>query len=294
MEKVTKNVFAETEYVGCNSSYIITEEGIVVIDPPQLPSRAIVMREEVLAKKPVKYLINIEHHPDHVFGNYYFNNLGIVVAHENVLKKFMFAPGIDSYEKCKNEAKEFDPEGVKHFPRNDREYWANCNKPTITFKDKMTISLGKHEFQLYYLGGHSIGQICLYCPQEKVIFTADNIYSGVQIWFAEADPWDIIRALDFINTFDFNYIVPGHGDICKREEIEVNKSFILEWLSAVQLGIANGWSKEKCIEEISFEDKYPIDVGLESMHKQLQEWNVSKLYDYLLNKGRIKGYEIYP
>ena len=43
MEQVTKNVFAETTVRGCNPGYVITSDGVVVIDTPQLPTRAVAM-----------------------------------------------------------------------------------------------------------------------------------------------------------------------------------------------------------------------------------------------------------
>jgi cyclase len=293
MQKITKNVFAETDYVGCNPAYVTTSDGIVIIDTPQLPSRALSMKEEVLSKGVIRYIINTEHHPDHVFGNYYFKGQGIVVGHENIVKKFMFAPGLDTYQKNKDETAENDSEGMKYFPQ-EKEYWDNCNKPSIVFKNNMKITVGGTDFELYYVGGHSQSQICVYCPQEKVLFSGDTIFNQVQIFFAEADPVDLINALKFISHFDINYIVPGHGRVCGKEAIDENLSFVMEWLSAVQSGIAHGWSKEECRKRISFEDKYPIDYGLKDKISLLQEWNVAKLYDYLMKKGEISGYTIFP
>ena len=61
MENVTSNVFTETKVRGCNPSYVTTSDGVVVIDTPQLPTRAVEMRREVEAIGPVRYLINTEH-----------------------------------------------------------------------------------------------------------------------------------------------------------------------------------------------------------------------------------------
>jgi cyclase len=279
MEQVTKNVYAETNYVGDNPAYVVTSGGIVLIDTPQLPSRAVAVKDEILQKGPIKYIINTEHHPDHVFGNYFFKGHGIVVGHKRILERYCVPPGMDPWEKNRNETLAHDSEGMKIFPGKD-EYWNNANKPTLLFEQHLTITVGEHEFDCYYTGGHSLAQICIYCPQEKVLFTGDTIFSRVHIFFAEADPYDLLKALDFIEQFDADYIVPGHGAVCGKEAISENKSFVLEWLSAVQAGIAKGWSKEECMNNISFADKYPIDHGLDDVKDQLQAWNASKLYDY--------------
>ena len=46
MQRVTPHVFTSTEIRGCNPSYVVTSAGVVVIDTPQLPTKAIAMREE--------------------------------------------------------------------------------------------------------------------------------------------------------------------------------------------------------------------------------------------------------
>ena len=72
MEQVTPNVFTTTKLRGCNPSYVVTSDGVVVIDTPQLPTRAVAMRAKAELHGPIRYLINTEHHVDHIFGNYWF------------------------------------------------------------------------------------------------------------------------------------------------------------------------------------------------------------------------------
>jgi cyclase len=72
MEKVTNNVYAATDIRGCNPGYVVTSEGVIIIDTPQLPTKAVAMREEALKKGPIRFLINTEQHIDHIFGNYFF------------------------------------------------------------------------------------------------------------------------------------------------------------------------------------------------------------------------------
>jgi len=37
MERVTPTVFTDTTLRGCNPSFVVTSDGVVVIDTPQLP-----------------------------------------------------------------------------------------------------------------------------------------------------------------------------------------------------------------------------------------------------------------
>jgi cyclase len=69
MEQVTSNIFTETKLRGCNPSYVVTSRGVVMVDTPQLPTKALAMRKEAESCGPIRYLINTEHHVDHIFGN---------------------------------------------------------------------------------------------------------------------------------------------------------------------------------------------------------------------------------
>ena len=50
MQRVTPHVFTSTEIRGCNPSYVVTSAGVVVIDTPQLPTKAVAMRRQGLTR----------------------------------------------------------------------------------------------------------------------------------------------------------------------------------------------------------------------------------------------------
>ncbi len=98
MEQLTPNVFTDTTLRGCNPSFVTTSEGVVVIDTPQLPTRAVAMRRLAETHGPIRYVINTEHHVDHIFGNYYFKGAGTVVHHQGVYDNFMLpSPDLDPF-----------------------------------------------------------------------------------------------------------------------------------------------------------------------------------------------------
>jgi cyclase len=196
---------------------------------------------------------------DHIVGNYYFNGAGIVISHGEVYKEFMVAyPEINPYAYAKEAVSMDDPEGESIFP-DEETYFANCNKPTITFDGDMSIRLGNHTFELISTPGHTPGQIAVFVPEEKVVFTGDTIFNQCQTWL----------------------YAPGHGPVCTKKEIDVQKAFLLEWVTAVSVGVAKGWSKEECVERISFLDRFPVDIGQEYMGEHVTTHNVSALYDKL-------------
>lgn len=60
MEKISDNVYVETGFEGCNVGFVVTGEGVVMIDTPQIPTDAIDWRDEIKKYGPVRYLINTE------------------------------------------------------------------------------------------------------------------------------------------------------------------------------------------------------------------------------------------
>jgi cyclase len=100
MQQLNDRVHTETTVRGCNPSFVITSAGTVVIDTPQLPTRAVAMRKEVEPHGPIRYLINIEHHVDRIFANHWFPGAGTVVNHKGLYDNFMVVyPELDPQER---------------------------------------------------------------------------------------------------------------------------------------------------------------------------------------------------
>jgi cyclase len=106
MQRITNNVYAETGFRGCNPGFVVTTEGVVMIDTPQMPADAIKWREEVAKHGRVRYLINTEPHGDHFTGNFFFE--GTVVAHEGTRQAILAA----SVEQLKERFKQMEPQSL--------------------------------------------------------------------------------------------------------------------------------------------------------------------------------------
>jgi len=289
MKRVTANVYAATDIRGCNPGYVVTADGVVIIDTPQLPTKAMAMREEALQKGPIRFLINTEHHIDHILGNIFFAALCPVVAHELVFQDFGTVSAGTPYSYSTEVIKKDDPQGMALMPP-EKDFILNA--PTVLFSHRMTLRVGDQTFELFHTPGHTRGQTAVYIPKEKVAFVGDTIFCECQTWFHSADPDAWLWSLDFLRSLDVNYIVPGHGPICNKDYISKQSSFIREWVTAVAGGIAKGWTKEECVERISFLDRYPVDVGQESAGPMIQQKAVERIFDFLL--GKIERFKKSP
>ena len=279
MERVTPTVFTDTTLRGCNPSFVVTSDGVVVIDTPQLPTRAVAMRTEAESHGPLRYLINTEHHVDHIFGNYFFRGACPVVEHRGVFDNFMVVtPDLDPYEYAKEAIPTDDPEGAAIFPDRDT-YYADPNKGSIVFTGDLTLSVGDRTFRILHTPGHTPGQVAVHVPEERVVFTGDTVFCECQTWLmtSNIDQW--IAALDRIGSLDVDHVIPGHGPVTTRAYLAVQRSNLLDWKAAVAAAVAKGWSRAETIERVNFAERYPVDIGQGYMMDHIQTLNAGSLWD---------------
>jgi len=285
MQNVTDNVYTDTTIRGCNPSFVVTSDGVVVIDTPQLPTKAVEMRKIAEEHGPIRYVINTEHHVDHIFGNYYFKGAGPVIAHLGVDQNFMtVSPEINPYEYAKEAIPADDPDGAAIFP-DEETYFEDPNRPKIVFTDDLTLRLGGHTFELIHTPGHTPGQIAVHVPEERVALIGDTIFSECQTWLYTSDVDGWLTALERIRRLDVDHIVPGHGPVTTKQYLDVQRAVLMEWVTAVATGIAKGWSRDETIANVDFSDRFPVDIGQEYMMDHIMSHNAAALYHQLTTAG---------
>ena len=84
----------------------------------------------------------------------------------------------------------------------------------------MSLHLGQHTFNLINLPGHTASETAVYIPEEKVVFTGDNLNLGIPIFIKSLpDAW--LDSLTAIKQLDVEKIVPGHGQVSDKSSIEL-------------------------------------------------------------------------
>ncbi len=283
MQKLTENVYTETEIRGCDPSIVLTSEGAVFIDTAQWITNLEQMISFAKEKAgSIKYLINTESHIDHIFGNHWLKKEGAtIIGQEKILDSFFKIPpafNMTTHDYNVDIIARQDPTALDRMPSEDEYIIA---KPDITFTDALTLKLGSHTFECYHTPGHSPEQTSVYVPEERCVFVGDNIFNNCQIWLHSVDFDDLFASLDWLQGLDVDYIVPGHGPVKGKECIVENKQFLYDWLAAVADGINKGWDEEECVARINFADRCPVDIGQPECMDYIQTNNVRKCYKYL-------------
>jgi glyoxylase-like metal-dependent hydrolase (beta-lactamase superfamily II) len=78
---------APPDFIGSVNSYVTTLEGLVLIDTPFMPRRAMEWRDYLAKIDTIKYIIHTDQHIDHIAGNAVLE--GTVVAHRRVRELFL-------------------------------------------------------------------------------------------------------------------------------------------------------------------------------------------------------------
>jgi cyclase len=252
-ERLTKNVFVKTETRGCNPGYVVTSEGVVLIDAPGDPAYVEEYAKEIAKLGKIRYIINTEYHFDHNMTNGFFD--APVIASDTT--KALIPTNTDRWMRQATKQLYAEPFTVPS-PEKYQKGW-----PSITFSDRMTLCLGKHTFQIMLLPGHTAGQTAVYIPEEKVVFASDNVSaSGVIGGLHDALPYKWQESLEFLETLDVRCIQTGHGDLLTsniRSCLDQLSSSLRERVEAVEKFKAEGIRVREAAElyEKMFPEKPP-------------------------------------
>ncbi len=185
-----------------NLSFIITSEGVVVVNAGACYKLAEALHEEIrkITDQPVRYVI-LENGQGHAaLGSNYWQQQNVpVVAHVDAAKEIEngahgLLARMQNYNKDKAEGTE-------------------VVLPDITFEDEYVIELGGLRIQALYLGpGHSPGDIQVWIPEKRLVISGDMAFHQRLLpIFDETDTKGWIETYDRFVALEPEVVIPGHG-----------------------------------------------------------------------------------
>lgn len=245
--EVAPGLFYQYHHQESNNAFLVTDEGVLVIDTRQHPRRA----EELLATirkvtdKPIKWVINTHAHGDHYFGNSVFKREGATfIAHRDTAG--MMKSHLDIEMKRRQgyfRQRQYDPAEVK------------LVLPDLTFDSKLTLTLGGRIVELLYIGaGQNPGDTLVYFPQERVMFTGGpfsrNSWPNPSFTPSMAN-W--VALLRQIAAMDVNIYLGGHGDIGNKQDVLHEAQMLADFDAGMRDAVAKGMSRDEIIKNVKFE-----------------------------------------
>ena len=268
MEQIRENIFVETDFLGCNPGFVVTSQGIVMVDTPQKPSQAHEWGKEIQGHGDVRYIIITDHHVDHVLGSRFFN--GDVVTHEGTMKQ-LTAEGRLRFSK--EWLRFVEPESEPAIESYE------IRLPTITYSHKMSLFVGEEVFELYHICGHTGYETIVYLPSQKVLFTGDNVCTVGIPTLRESYPRKWFEALSFMEDLDFTTLVPGHGKIGTKESLRTFRNEFQALCDEVQERIARGCTRDEVIGQVSYEDHVHAEYPPSEKFALHVKMSIGRLYD---------------
>jgi len=267
LKQVAPDLYFLYDDLSSNSGFLVTPEGVLVIDTRQHPAhgRDLIERIRKITDKPIKWVINTHAHGDHYYGNPAFKAAGAtIIAHRDVVAGMVKNEQLElkrrlAFFKSLN----LDPAEVKTV------------LPDVTFDSRLTLTLGGRTVEIMYLGpGQNPGDTLVYFPHARALYVggpfAKNNWSNMS-FTPSMDGWiallQRIAAMENVDLF-----LPGHGDVSGREDVLAEARLLSEVQAGVKAAIAAGKTREEIVKTLRFPQfaqlrNYDrIDVFLEALY----------------------------
>lgn len=157
--------------------------------------------------------------------------------------------------------------------------------------DELTETWTDERARTVELPGHTLGHVG-YLTADKILFSGDALYQE-RIWDKHRlpyaiDPALVASSLERIRTLDFEWLVPGHGAACSREEAERHIDHHLDRIREIEEFLVGALAVEHTTEEA---------VALVSAYRDLPDgpavyWlavtTVKGFLGELMNRGEVE------
>jgi uncharacterized sulfatase len=243
-----------------NSAFIITKNSVILIDTGSTVEYAKQVKETIakITNKPVKYVINTHHHPDHFMGNNAFKHSDIY-ATEHTAKII----------------KEHGDLYVSNIVNllGEVAYTTRTKAPNKII-NKKSLVLDGYELEILFLHGHTHDDIVLFDKKNKTLYTSDLIFNQRALATPHADIQKWINSLEGLKKLDFNILIPGHGKHSFTKTVINENIEYLEYVhNTLKSAVKNGLDSFEILSMV-----HPKRISSYSMFKEEFERTVINLY----------------
>jgi len=232
--EIAENVLAVTDlyhspeegfYV--NAGIIFTSRSIVFIDSGMSISAGEFLWR--IAQKRMRghenlYLILTHNHSDHVFGMRVMKERGAKVIAHNVVRFWFKRLNGERYKELLRKK-----QGWSHEKADEIFGEVILSEPDEVVEKDTIFKIDGDEIHVLVTPGHVPSELSVYHPKSKTLFAGDTIYEGSPLTtrFGGPQEWrQWISQLERLKKLEINTIIPGHGKLCAKEEIDRNINYL--------------------------------------------------------------------
>lgn len=238
-------------------SWIVTDEGVVVIDPGA-PRSATLARKAIrkITDQPIRYIIYTHHHMTQLRGaTILMEDDTTIVAHENLILELDLKQRLDDYYDRLNNI-QFDMSASPS---------ATVPYPDITYADQISLDLGETVVELRHVVGEADDYTVVSLPHQKIVWTADLAGRGMPML---ASPMKRVRdevkwklALQEILSLEPEVLLRSVGPpICDPTEIEANLDVLIKFFDFIHVAVTDELNRGASVEEAVARIKLPATL----------------------------------
>ena len=243
-----------------NASFIITANSVILIDTGSSKSYGEQVKKQIekITSKPIKYILNTHHHPDHFLGNSAFSSSDIYAA-----------------EFTKNEIEQNGDLYIVNLVNLVGEAMNNTKikAPNQVLTTK-TLNLDGYKLDILHLDGHTQSDIAIYDENTKILYASDLVFNKRTLTTPHANMQNWLKSLEELEKINYSILVPGHGLASKtKEPIKENIAYLNYLDNTLKNSVKEGLDVFEILEK-------PIPKEFESftMFKEEFERSVINLY----------------
>lgn len=203
-----------------NAGFIVTGQGVVVIDALGSPALAQQLVEAIrkVTPQPITHVIVTHYHADHVYGLQVFRALGARILAHNAARSYLNSD--NARLRLQASRQELSP-------------WIDANTELVEADEwleaERELDLGGLRLQIKHVGpSHTPEDLVVYLPQQRLLFAGDLVFRARIPFVGQADSRRWIAALDGLLALDTRLIVPGHGPVSEsaREDMQLTRDYL--------------------------------------------------------------------
>lgn len=272
--EIGSGLYAFTAEGDPNSGVVVGDDAVMVIEAQATPRLAQKVIECVrsVTDKPITHVALTHYHAVRVLGASAFAAQQVIMS--ETARAMVAERGQEDWDS------EF-----QRFPRlfEGHESIPGLTWPTTTFRERMTVYLGRRRVDLIQLGrAHTAGDIVIHVPDQNVMFTGDIVEAHSACYCGDGHFADWGPILERIRVFEPAAIAPGRGDaVVGREAVNAaldrTKDFVASTFRPVAKVAARGGGLKEAWESMRAEcDPKFRDYAI---YEHCLPFNVSRAYD---------------
>lgn len=187
----------------CNVGFVIGGEAVAVIDSggSATEARALIAAIRAITDKPIRFLINTHMHPDHVFGNAAFEDIGATIVGHRNLPRALMSRG------------DFYLASYRETMGNALMSEIRIIAPSRLIDHEEEIDLGGRKLTLRaWKPAHTDNDVTVLDKQTRTLFAGDLCFLG-HLPTLDGSILGWMAQLDSLAAIDAAMVIPGHGPV---------------------------------------------------------------------------------